>query len=417
MDTSLHRPRSIGDDAGQWNHLLTPVERQLARLLMRLQIGELDVRFPSGARVSFKGAGDAGNDHGRADISLHTLRAVWRAIRGGALGLAESYMDGEWWSDDLVALLSLLHANEPYLGDTPGRRWLNRLVDGFSRWSNRNSLRGSRRNIAYHYDLGNDFYELWLDETMTYSSALFESAGQSLADAQLNKYRQLARAADIRAGDEVLEIGCGWGGFAEIAAQQLGCRVTGITLSREQLALAQARMVRKGLDQRVQLYLMDYRQLSGQFDRIISIEMFEAVGSAYWPAYFAALHGLLKPGGRVGIQVITIDDELFDDYQRGVDFIQKYIFPGGLLPSDRQLRAQFDKAGLACIGRTAFGDDYRRTLALWERTFEAKLSQVRAMGYSDAFIRMWRFYLAYCQAGFAQGTIDVAQYVLSKPPC
>lgn len=415
MDALLRRPRTDSVYQAHKRNRLTFAEKRLADALSNLAFGTLEVRYPSGAKTIFTGRTRPQNDQLRADIHLRRWRAIRRILRFGALGLAETFVDGDWSSENLTGLLRLLEINERYLKAARHQGPLARLLQRSSQWANRNSRRGSRRNIAYHYDLGNDFYALWLDESMTYSSALFESERQSLAAAQHNKYRRLASATGIRAGDHVLEIGCGWGGFALFAAEELGCRVTGVTLSKAQLDFAQARIAQAGLSHRVDLHLMDYRDLTGRFDHIVSIEMLEAVGIDYWREYFVQLARLLKPGGNAGIQVITIDDARFDDYRRSVDFIQKYIFPGGLLPSDAQLKRQFEKAGLVCVDDMRFGDDYRRTLSEWESAFNANIGRVSSLGYDKRFIRTWRFYLAYCQAGFAQGSIDVAQYVLHVP--
>ena len=387
-------------------------ERLAAAALGQLKVGQLGVTFASGNRMHIRG-------HSRPELAgelhIHDSRALLRILHRGATGLAEGYMAEEWSTTDLTGLMTLLAANQDNINvKLPGER-LPQIIDRIRHFANRNSRSGSRRNISYHYDLGNDFYRLWLDESMTYSAALFESDDQSLADAQLNKYANLARMTGIKPGDHVLEIGCGWGGFAEYAARHLDCRVTGVTLSREQLDYARARIAHAGLQARVDLHLIDYRDLGGEYDRIVSIEMLEAVGEAWWPTYFSRLRNLLKPGGTAGIQVITIDDTRFESYRRGMDFIQKYIFPGGMLPSDKLLKAHFDSAGFRFVSQCDFGNDYARTLAAWESAFDANLPAVAALGYDERFVRMWHFYLAYCQAGFHEGQIDVSQYVIQKP--
>jgi cyclopropane-fatty-acyl-phospholipid synthase len=249
---------------------------------------------------------------------------------------------------------------------------------------------------------------------MTYSSARFERPGQALLDAQRNKYRTLAHGMDLRPDQRVLEIGCGWGGFAEFAAREVGARVTGITISREQYAFARQRIFEQGLAERAEIRLIDYRDVEGQFDRVASIEMFEAVGERYWPTYFGSIHERLRPGGRAGLQIITIRDDVFDRYRRRADFIQKYIFPGGMLPSEARLRQETDRAGLAWTGISRFGQHYADTLAAWGQRFEAAWDDIRRQGFDERFRRLWRFYLAYCEAGFRTGRTDVVQLGLAK---
>lgn len=415
MDALSRQSRSSLDEAVRAERKLTFVERRFAHMLEALQLGTLDVKFPSGASLTFTGAQSRDQALLKASVHIHSWRAIMRTLKGGSLGLAESYLDGEWSSPNLTALLSLLLANETPLESQLSNSWITSIAHRLQQFANRNSRRGSRRNIAYHYDLGNAFYELWLDPSMTYSAALYDDANSTLEAAQRNKYRRLAEAVGIAPGDHVLEIGCGWGGFAEFAAGELGCRVTGLTLSSEQLAFAQARIARAGLADHVDLHLRDYREQHGRFDRIISIEMLEAVGIEYWPTYFSKVAQLLKPGGTAGIQVIIIEDHRFEVYRRGVDFIQKYIFPGGVLPTDQALKRQFVSAGLALVDQLNFGEGYRKTLAEWDQAFSANIPAVLSLNYDERFIRMWQFYLAYCEAGFKQGSIDVAQYVVQSP--
>jgi cyclopropane-fatty-acyl-phospholipid synthase len=342
----------------------------------------------------------------------HPLRLARRVFRRGDVGFAESFMAGEWRTPQLEELLEVLALNEERFGAA--------AVGGFvARWVNRlrhlrrpNTTHGSRRNIAYHYDLGNDFYRLWLDESMTYSAGLFERNGDTLEAAQRRKYHRLIDAIGARPGDHVLEIGCGWGGFAEEAAKR-GLRVTGITLSRQQLDYARRRIQRAGLDHRVDLQLRDYRSMDGSYDHIVSIEMFEAVGEAWWPTYFQTLARCLRPGGRAGLQVITIDSEHFEAYRRQPDFIQLYIFPGGMLPTRQHLEAKARSAGLVVADQHFFGVDYARTLNRWHARVIAAQDAIRAMGFEERFLRMWRYYLAYCEAGFRTGRIDVTQTVLT----
>jgi cyclopropane-fatty-acyl-phospholipid synthase len=279
---------------------------------------------------------------------------------------------------------------------------------------NANTRSGSRRNIEAHYDLGNDFYALWLDETMSYSAGRYDAGAVTLAEAQRDKYAALARMMDLRPEHHVLEIGCGWGGFAEYAAREIGCRVTGLTISPAQLDFARKRIERAGLSDKVDLQLLDYRDARGSYDRIASIEMFEAVGEAYWPTYFAQVRDLLKPGGKAGLQIISIRDDLFDSYRRRADFIQRYIFPGGMLPSPSRFEIEAAREDLAQEAVEDLSADYARTLRQWRDRFEAAEPAVSALGFDQRFIRMWRFYLAYCEAGFATGRTAVSQIVLSR---
>lgn len=351
----------------------------------------------------------------RAHIHLHHPLAILKKVgRRGDLGLAESFMQGDWDSPDLANFLYWGVKNFQHLVDKLSTRGLVKLFLRLRHSLRSNTKTGSRRNIKAHYDLGNAFYRLWLDETMTYSSAIFADAQMPLAAAQHNKYARLLAALDAKPGDHILEIGCGWGGFAEHAARQ-GMRVTGITLSTEQLAYAQERIARAGLSEHVELRLQDYRDLHESFDHIVSIEMFEAVGEKYWQTYFTVLNACLKPGGKAALQIITIDDDCFEDYRSSADFIQLYIFPGGMLPSPSRLDALARDAGLVDIACTTHGLDYARTLAEWHKSVNQQESAIRAQGFDRRFLQMWRYYLAYCEAGFREGRIDLCQRILQKP--
>lgn len=382
--------------------------RPLVAAFSRLRHGELTLRLPEGQEFRF--AGSRPGPH--AVWVINRRRTVRRMLVGGLIGFAEAYMDGDWDAPDLVALIELGEMNRELLGGLDGGGWLSRALQWAVHKLRRNSRRGSRRNIAYHYDLGNEFYKLWLDETMTYSSALFADAQQSLADAQRNKYQHILQRLDLGPGDHLLEIGSGWGGFAIYAAKTTGCRVTSITLSEEQLVEARSRAADEGLSDRVEFRLQDYRDTEGTFDAISSIEMFEAVGEVYWPSYFATVKQRLKPGGRAALQVITIRDDLFHDYRKGVDFIQRYIFPGGMLPSPAEFSRQARIAGLAPTMRSFHGDDYATTLRHWDRRFSLQRARISEQGFDERFCRMWHYYLAYCEAGFRRGTIDLMQIAL-----
>ncbi len=385
------------------------------RALRGLRHGQIELRLPDGHTVRFGSAGSAGKAEGMAHLHVHDALMFPAVMRHGDIGFAESYIQGLWSTPDLPALLRLLVANRATLerlihGGRVGA-WLHRVRHALRR----NSRAGSRRNIHAHYDLGNDFYRLWLDAGLNYSSAWFVGdMTQSLAQAQANKmHRALAQCA-VRPGERLLEIGCGWGGLAELACRGVGARVTGITLSSEQLAWARERLEQAGLS--AEFHLQDYRDLAGEpFDAVVSIEMFEAVGRAYWPGYFATLHRMLKPGGRACIQSIVIRDDLFERYARGSDFIQQYIFPGGMLPSPSVFRSEARRAGLQVVDEFAFGADYAETLRRWRERFLAEQAQVRALKKFDTrFIRTWDFYLTYCEAAFMQGDTDVIQFTLQR---
>ena len=391
-----------------------PSARAVFALLRRLQVGTLDVQLPDGSQARF-GSGAAGEPH--AALRLHNWRVCSAAMRSGDIGLAESFIAGDWAANDLVALLRLFIANREAMDSVVYGTWWGNLLHRARHLFNRNSRAGSKRNIHAHYDLGNAFYRLWLDETMTYSSAWFNGdTRQDTASGQQAKMRRALSECDVHAGSRVLEIGCGWGGLAECAARDFGARLNGVTLSAEQLAFGQQRLAAAGLADRAQLRFQDYRDIDdGPYDAIVSIEMFEAVGREYWASYFKTVHDQLKPGGRACIQSITIDDALFERYVAGTDFIQQYIFPGGLLPSPRAFREEARRAGLLVERELAFGLDYAETLRRWRHDFLHRDTQVRGLGFDTRFMRIWEFYLAYCEAAFASGNTDVMQFTLRRP--
>ncbi len=374
--------------------------------------GRLTLVLPDGTRRCFEGrhAGHA------AELEIRSYRLAGRVLRGGDIGFAEGYMAEEWDSPELVLLLEALANNYDHIRRLFEGNALVNAVNWLGHRLNRNSRRGARRNIHAHYDLGNAFYAAWLDETMTYSAARFDNPSQPLAGAQKAKYAALAQRMDLQAGHILLEIGCGWGGFAEFAAAEVGATVTGVTISREQHEFARRRLFEAGLADKATIQLIDYRDVQGQFDRVASIEMFEAVGREYWPTYFGKVRSLLRPGGVAGLQVITIRDDLFDDYEARTDFIQKYVFPGGSLPSARELAPVVSAAGFQWRDIDRFGPDYGRTLSHWSRDFCAAWPDIRRASprFDERFRRMWLFYLAYCEAGFRSGRTDVVQLTLQR---
>ena len=349
------------------------------------------------------------------EIRIHNSGIFERLLREGQLGFCDAYLDGQWSTPDLQAFMDYIHADNDEVFDSfPGQK-LVQFYERFRFWLRGNSKGQARKNISYHYDLGNDFYGLWLDKTMTYSSAIFEDGQDSLEKAQTAKYASMVDQMGVKAGDHVLEIGCGWGGFAEYAAKDRGLNVTCLTISKEQIKYAQDRINAAGLTELVKFKLQDYRDETGVYDGIASIEMFEAVGEKYWPSYFQTVHDRLKPGAHATLQIITVRNDRFDVYRKGVDFIQKYIFPGGMLPSPEVLAQQVEKAGLNVVKSIEFGESYSQTLRRWHDTFNDKWDQVVAMGFDDRFRRMWNFYLTSCAATFHYGNCDVTQITISKP--
>ena len=376
----------------------------------RLACGSAMLQLPDGSRHLYRGREPG--PHG--ELQVLGPRAVRRLISGGSTGFAEAYMAGDVDSPDLAAFLRVAALNFEAWEERLEGSTTYRMMKRFWHLMRPNSRAGAQRNIAYHYDLGNAFYSAWLDESMTYSSAVFEHDAMELGEAQRVKYRRIAEAAELTPDHHLLEIGCGWGGFAEFAAKERGARVTAVTISNEQFAFARRRIQEAGLADRVEVRLQDYRDIPERFDRIASIEMFEAVGEKYWPAYFAKVQDSLRPGGRAALQVITIADSFFERYRRGADFIQRYIFPGGMLPSPSVLRRQVETAGLRWVADHGYGTHYARTLADWHERFDAAWPKLTDLGFDDYFQRMWKYYLAYCEAGFATGRIDVRQLTLAR---
>ena len=389
--------------------------RATLKLLLRLKHGTLTLKLPDGSVQRF-GNGQA------PQASLHLLN--WNvcsaALKSGDIGFAESYIAGDWTSPHLTDLLQVLIVNRKEVEDVIYGTWLGRFAYRIKHLLNRNTKANSQKNIHAHYDLGNAFYELWLDDTMNYSSAIFETPETSMKDAQHAKVRRALRMAQVKPGDRVLEIGCGWGALAEKATKEFGASVVGVTLSTEQLEWANKRMQREGVTEKADLRLQDYRDIGkttsdAPFDAICSIEMVEAVGREYWPEYFQTVHRLLKPGGYACIQSIVIADELFERYLTSTDFIQQYVFPGGCLPCPTEFRAQAAKAGLQVVDEFSFGQDYAHTLQLWREQFAAQEAHVLQLGFDKRFVRIWEFYLSYCEAAFLEANTDVVQYTLRKP--
>ncbi|MCX9154907.1 cyclopropane-fatty-acyl-phospholipid synthase family protein [Niveibacterium sp. 24ML] len=388
--------------------LLPGPANAVIKMLGAIRGGSLELALPNGERVV------AGEGHRVASFEVGDWGVFETLIAKGSIGLAEDFINGLWRTDNLTGLLTLAAQNRDAMSRAIHGNALRLL--GYKIWHGlrANTRKGARRNIEAHYDLGNDFYSLWLDETMTYSSALFADPHQPLADAQRAKYRRILDQLDAKSGQRILEVGCGWGGFAEVATLEYGCEVLGLTLSPAQLKFARERAERVGFADKADFELCDYRDVRGHYDHIVSIEMYEAVGERFWPSYFQQLHDRLAPGGRIVIQAITIDDNLFGFYRKNPDFIQRYIFPGGMLASPGTIERLAKRSGLAIVDDLAFGLDYARTLAVWHERFNAVREQVHAQGFDERFVRLWQFYLSYCEAGFRAGSTDVHHYAFAR---
>jgi cyclopropane-fatty-acyl-phospholipid synthase len=387
-----------------------PGLRLLLYMLKGLRVGRLEVTLPNGESRRFVGTepGPQGALH------IRSRKLIDYVMRNGEVGFGEGYLDGLWDSPDLASLLAVMHVNEPHYLGPYEKNPLGRFLGWLRHRMRANSRAGARANIEYHYDLGNEFYKMWLDETLAYSSGMFLRPDQSLREAQLEKFRLMYERLDLRPGHHLLEIGSGWGGFAIHAAQRSGCRVTSITLSKEQLAEATARAQAAGVGDRVRFELRDYRDVQETYDRVVSIEMYEAVGEEYWPAYFGAIARALKPGGRAAIQGITISPQLFPSYRLKQDFIQKYIFPGGMLCPPGLFQDLARRAGLVAHNPRFYAKDYADTLAHWHRNVLAAREPI-VQQFDERFLRLWRYYLAYCECGFRVGSVDLMQVTLLKP--
>ncbi len=379
--------------------------------VQNLKAGSVELALPDGRVFAVKGKKPG--PVGRIDVVNPDLFA--RVVREGDMGFSDAYLEGWWTSPDLQALMDVVFSNNDEIGYKFEAPLLPRLFERLRHWWRRNSKRQARKNISYHYDLGNAFYSKWLDSTMTYSSALFKTGQEDLEKAQIQKYASICDQMGLKEGDHILEIGCGWGGFAEYAASQRGVRVTGLTISKEQHDFARERIRKAGLADKVEIVMRDYRDERGTYDGVASIEMFEAVGEKYWPVFFSTVRDRLKPGAQATLQIITVADNIFDRYRTSVDFIQKHIFPGGMLPSPTALRAEIARAGLDFSHSIEFGKSYSLTLRRWYQTFNEHWEDISRMGFDQRFKNMWDFYLTSCASGFEYGTTDITQVTLRKP--
>ncbi len=383
--------------------------RMLMYMFKGIRIGKLDVTLPNGEHRHF--AGSEPGPHGV--LHIRDAKLMRYVLKNGEVGFGEAYLDGCWDSPDLAPLLMVMHSNEPYYKGPYEKNPIARFVGWVQHRMRANTRRGAAENIRYHYDLGNEFYKMWLDETMAYSSAIFSRPDETLCEAQVNKFRLMFDRLDLTSEHHLLEIGSGWGGFAIYAAKHSGCRVTSITLSQEQLAEARIRAEKAGVADRVTFELRDYREVTGVYDRVVSIEMYEAVGEEFWPAYFSAIARALKPGGKAAIQGITVNPQIWEEYRSKRDFIQKYIFPGGMLCPPGLFQDLAMRAGLKAGGVQFYGVDYADTLARWHVSVQASADRI-VRKFDDRFLRMWRYYLAYCECGFRVGSVDLMQITLAK---
>ncbi len=410
MDKSAIEPRQAGTTL--WSHITSGIAAFFGkRLIGRPKHGAVTITFPNGTSRTF--GNPATGEH--PSLTIHNFSMIPETLRRGTVGFAHAYMRGDVEVDDLTALFRYFLQNRNEF-QPKGQGWFGRATQDIAyHLSRANTIDGSKENISEHYDLGNEFYAEWLDPSMTYSSALFTSDDQSLEDAQHTKYRRVAEMAGVKPGDSVLEIGCGWGGFAETVAKDFGASLYGITLSAEQLKYAQARLARQGLDNLATLHFEDYRETTGQFDHIGSIEMIEAVGEEHWPSYFKTLFDRLKPGGTAAIQAITIHEDDFEGYRSTPDFIQRYIFPGGMLLTKKAMDDQGKRVGLILENVDNFRLSYAKTLKLWRERFLERWHIIKGLGFDENFRRKWVYYLSYCEAGFMEGSIDVGIYQYRKP--
>lgn len=390
------------------------IKHRFEQVLHGFQDGQLSLTWPDGTTNVY---GQRSNDLAQnANVVLHSYQPLRRLITDGQIGFAESYMRGEWSTEHLPNLFSLIMRNEARIGPTTKGGVLARLVNLWQHWTNRNSHKGSQRNIAFHYDLGNAFYQLWLDQSMSYSSAIYHSNSDSLAQAQQHKLDRIEQLLDMKSGAKLLEIGCGWGSLAKHLARTANVDVTGISLSNEQLDYAKTNDPQQttSAEGSVRFEHKDYRDVQGEYDHIVSIEMFEAVGEKYWDTYFNKLNALLDSGGTAVIQSITLLESRFNAYRAKPDFIQRYIFPGGMLPSKSVLRDKIEKAGFRLEHEQWFGDSYAKTLAAWRERFESASQDVLDLEFDERFLRMWRYYLVYCETGFSIGRTDVGLLKIRK---
>ena len=392
------------------NNLDKTLEKLLKGFLSKIKYGNLSVKFPTGQKEIYYG-----EEKGiSANIEIHNYNFLSLIFKKGSIGYAEAYMNGYFSTTDLTNLLLLSHKNENYFLESINTSFFFSSFSKLKHLLNNNSKAQSKKNIKYHYDLGNNFYEKWLDKSMTYSSAIFDNKNTDLSDAQLNKYQKIAETLSLDSKSKTLEIGCGWGGFSTFVAKNYNCSVDAITISKEQYEYASKKIQSEGLSEKVSVIFKDYRDIKKKYSNIVSIEMFEAVGKKYWQNYFDTIRKSLSDSGKAALQVITIDENKAKDYQNTPDFIQQYIFPGGMLPTKKQFEISAKKVGLKCIENLSFGTSYAKTLKIWNNQFQKSWSDLSKFGFDIKFKRMWEFYLSYCETGFSNNSTDVSHYLIQK---
>ena len=377
--------------------------------IKKFPYGSIILEWPNGNINNIEASQDGPN----AKLIIHDNQVAKEIIKGGSVKFAELYISKKVSTDNLTNLIHYFAVNNDQAENTLKISFIKNLFNKFIHFQNKNTKNQAKKNISRHYDLGNKFYEYWLDKSMTYSSAIFHEKSIEIEDAQNNKYKRLAELSSINNGDEVLEIGCGWGGFAEFLGKNYDCKVTAITISEEQFKFATRRIAEAKLAEKVKIVFCDYRNLSGKFDKIISIEMFEAVGSEYWNTFFKKVESVLKPKGSISLQLITIDDKIYDVYKINPDFIQKYIFPGGMLPSMKVLKNILGNTSLNIKSIDSYANDYAKTLNIWNKQFNQNWSKIEKLGFDERFKLLWNYYLSYCEGGFLSKNIDLKQINLT----
>ncbi len=386
------------------------IEKLLNNFLSKIKYGSLEVEFPSGEKKLFSGIEDGIS----ASIQIHNYNLLSYIFKKGAVGYAEAYMKGFYSTTNLTNLLMLSHKNEKYFLDNINSNVLYLTISKIKHFLNNNSQSQSKKNIKYHYDLGNKFYEKWLDQTMTYSSAIFDQKNTNLPDAQINKYKKIADSLELNENSKTLEIGCGWGGFSSYVAKNYKCKVDAITISKEQYDYTSSKIQKEGLKEKVSVQFKDYREINKKYSNIASIEMFEAVGKKYWHNYFEVIRNSMSDNAKAALQIITINEKRAKNYQTTPDFIQQYIFPGGMLPTKKQLEFSAKEVGLKCLESLSFGKSYAKTLNIWNSKFQDSWSDVSSFGFDYKFKRMWEFYFAYCETGFLSNSTDVSHFLIKK---
>ena len=384
-------------------------ERLFLNGLKKFPYGSIQIEWPNGETQIIK----ANQNGPKASLKIYNKNVIKEIIRGGSVKFAELYISKKISSDNLTKLIHYFAVNNDQAENTFELSLLKTLYNKLIHFMNQNTKKQAKKNIAKHYDLGNNFYQCWLDKSMTYSSAIFNSKADNLETAQYNKYKKLAELSSIKDGDEILEIGCGWGGFSEFIGNNYDCKVTAVTISEEQFNFAKNRINEAKLSEKVNILFCDYRNIIGKFDKIVSIEMFEAVGKKYWNTFFQKIENILKPNGNVSLQIITIDDKIFNVYENNPDFIQKYIFPGGMLPSIKILNKIVDKTSLNIQSIESFSNDYAKTLNIWNQTFNSNWEKIEKLGFDENFKLLWNYYLSYCEGGFLSNNIDLKQIKLT----